>query len=139
MKKTALALFCAALMAGCASTSTTTAPAQSYRAKGSESAVTLTGSMTRDEHMTSTDHAIIIKINEQPVISGPIGNGAQDLTGEWDGKPVQALCNRSGTMSNTTSTILAVTGIAFADESDLYSITCRVIIAGEFAGTLSFH
>lgn len=105
--------------AGCASTMHQ-APAQSYRLKGSDIPVSIRGKIVRDVGM-STNHKVAIGINEFLAAEGSIGRGNGEVSGNWNGRPVLALCNRSDT-----------------GYGGVYNIHCRVMIDGEFAATLTF-
>jgi len=108
----------AALLTGCASTHKS--PAQTFRPKGAESVITITGSIERNDKVLVVDHMLIVNFNGVPVINGTIQDGNHDITGTYNGKPALALCNRQGSFNAQ------------------YSIHCRIVIDGEFATTLTF-
>lgn len=112
------AIIAALLVAACAATFT--APAQSYRMKGSAESISITGRIDREESLLSIDHKLTVSLNQTPALTGSIGAGTGDLSGTWNGKPLLALCNRDGPLTES------------------YAIHCRIVIDGEFATTLTF-
>lgn len=111
-------LAAALLVAACATTHT--APAQSYRMKGAADVINITGTINRDDKVLTVDHKLTVSLNQKPALTGSIGYGTGDLSGNWNGKPLLALCNRTDSATGS------------------YAIHCRIVIDGEFATTLTF-
>ena len=106
-------------LTACACATTRQSPAQPFRAKGSDSPIMLAGRIDVTDPVFTTGHDLTITINGDQVIKQPIGSGTFDATGTWQNKPVLSLCSRERNIW-----------------TGAYTISCRVIIDGEFAGTL---
>ena len=116
MKPTALIL-ATLILIGCATTRQS--PSQPFRAKGTDSAIMIAGRVDITDPLFTTGHDLTISVNGEQVIKQPIGAGTMDASGTWQGKPVLSLCSRERNIW-----------------TGAYTISCRVIIDGEYAGTL---
>lgn len=112
----AAALLTALLLTACASTHHS--PAQSFRAKGADKAMALQGRI--ELASIFSDHLLSVTLDGRPALAGNLGRGTADITGTLDGKPTLAMCQRSDRYDGS------------------YLLNCRIILDGEFAGTLSF-
>lgn len=120
--RTLAALAAAAVLAGC--TTTHQAPSQSYRAKGAERQQIILGEIVKNDNPIEMRLDLTVKIDGAAAVSGPIGRGNGEVVGVHNGQPIQAMCNRQDRMTGLNSYGM--------------TITCRVLIAGEHAATLTF-
>lgn len=106
-----LLILSVALLYGCA-TSSAMSP---YRAKGSDTAVTISGTLTNSPNLIRP-FALEIKAGNETILSGPLGAGANGVvTGSYQGKAASAECNGTGMQTK-----------------------CFVVIDGEHAASLMF-
>lgn len=122
------ALLLSLAVAGCATGPTPPevfpAAAQTWRAKGADRLATISGQVLRSGRV----HRLVVAVDGVTVLDGDIGTGNADITGQFNGKPTQGLCNRKENSRQV------VNGVARVN----YSVVCRVVIDGEFIATLTF-
>jgi len=113
----AAVLLTAVILAGC--TTTQPAPSQTYRPRGSDATVQIRGQVIREDRvLLYPGWTAQFFIGNQKVIEGELVKyGDGELSGEWNGKPVDALCR---------------------GERYPQRVTCTILIDNERAATLTF-
>lgn len=113
-------LLLAALLTGC-TTVATPAP-QSYRFKGEDNPVNITGHAERKDYVIGYKTDVTISFDGKPQISGPLDyRYTGELTGEpYKGQPTSASCNSKFSRSGHVD------------------IICSVFVGNERTATLTF-
>lgn len=123
MTRFTLAALAALVLSGCGGLAVYESPTQSYRFKGEDRPVTITGAIDRDDKFTSVTHSLKVRFNGEVAASGPLSSrGIGSVFGTWRGHAVESICSRVEGSSGDGS----------------YTVNCIVVVDNERTVTLTF-